>query len=72
MIQISTPETNILLHNFDRLPPELIKILKNEQIKKVGVNVLADLNRIAEKYSIEVNGAFDLQTLQRGSLGWKG
>ena len=43
LIQIATPTVNILLHQFERLPPELIKILGNEQIKKVGVNVAPDL-----------------------------
>ena len=40
LIQISTPDINLAFQNFDRLPPELIKILKNDSIKKVGVNIV--------------------------------
>lgn len=68
LIQIATPSVNILLHNFDRLPPELIKILGNEHIKKVGVNVAPDLARIGSKYGINVTGDFDLRKLKSGSL----
>jgi len=61
LIQISSSEGNLLLHNFPRLPPALLKILQSDEIKKVGVNIQMDLDKIAEHYNVKVNGALDLR-----------
>ena len=68
LIRIATTEVTPFFHQFDRLPPELIKILKNEKIKKVGVNVKDDLSRISTKFNAEINGAWDLRQKNNESL----
>jgi len=61
LIQISSSEGNLLLHNFPRLPPAFLKILESDEIKKVGVNIQMDLDKIAGHYNVKVNGALDLR-----------
>ena len=39
LIQIATKNIVYLFHNLSRLPNEMIKILENEKVKKVGVCV---------------------------------
>ena len=51
LIQISSSEGNLLLHNFPRLPPAFLKILESEDIKKVGVNVQMDLDKIGNGFA---------------------
>ena len=55
LIQISSLEGNFLLHNFPRLPPALLKILESDEIKKVGVNVRMDLDKIGNGFVFQKN-----------------
>ena len=50
LIQISSSEGNLLIHNFPRLPPALLKILESDEIKKVGVNIQMDLDKIGNGF----------------------
>ena len=50
LIQISSSEGNLLLHNFPRLPPAFLKILESDEIKKVGVNIQMDLDKIGNGF----------------------
>ena len=50
LIQISSSEGNLLIHNFPRLPPAFLKILESDEIKKVGVNIQMDLDKIGNGF----------------------
>ena len=50
LIQISSSEGNLLLHDFPRLPPAFLKILESDEIKKVGVNIQMDLDKIGNRF----------------------
>ena len=69
VMQLATSTVTYVLHQLPRLPPRLQFILESKDIKKVGVAVQGDLDRLGRKYDFIPSGAFDLRQMAENATG---
>eukprot|EP01023_Acetabularia_acetabulum_P033708 TRINITY_DN31569_c0_g4_i1.p1 TRINITY_DN31569_c0_g4~~TRINITY_DN31569_c0_g4_i1.p1 ORF type:complete len:255 (+),score=17.32 TRINITY_DN31569_c0_g4_i1:164-928(+) len=50
------------------VPPSLQKILENNEIKKVGVNILNDASKFQRDFGIQINGCVELMNEARSRI----
>jgi len=65
LIQLASRHEVLLFHIFrvGQLPPVLTALLEDPDIKKVGVNIKADVAKLHKDWNIDVKGAEDLSEL---------
>jgi len=65
LIQLASRHEVLLfhIHRVGQLPPVLTALLEDSNIKKVGVNIKADVEKLYKDWNIDVKGAEDLSVL---------
>lgn len=53
----------IQLHKLSRYPQDLLKLLRDPNIIKAGIETIKDAQYLQDDYGIDVNGTFDLRFL---------